>query len=203
VGLALTVSLATSATADDGAISIERALVARARRGDDRAFRRIFERHAAGIRRFLGDLLRDDALADEATQETFVRAHAGLSGIREHAKLRPWLFGIARNVSRERARARQRARREEPLDDEVGPAVVGVAPSPQELLLGREADVVLAGAMSHLDEARRAALLLRIDHDLGYPDIAEIMGWNVAKVKNEIHRARLQLRAALSEYIAS
>ena len=48
---------------------------------------------------------------------------------------------------------------------------------------------------------RRAALLMRIDHGLPYEQIAEAMGWNLQKVKNEIHRARLQLRERLSGYV--
>ena len=50
-------------------------------------------------------------------------------------------------------------------------------------------------------EPRKSALLLRLDHGLAYEDIAEVMGWSVAKVKNEIHRARLQLRAQLARYL--
>jgi RNA polymerase sigma-70 factor (ECF subfamily) len=42
---------------------------------------------------------------------------------------------------------------------------------------------------------------MRIDHDLGYGEIAEAMGWTLQKVKNEIHRARLQLRARLATYL--
>lgn len=178
---------------------MERALVAKAQRGDPRAFRQIFDRHAPGVRRFLGDLLRDDALADEAVQETFVRAHRSLGGLRDDAKLAPWMFGIARNVAHERMRSRRASRREQPLAEDDRPA--GAAPSPEQLLLRREADDVLATALAGLDESRRAALVLRLDHDLGYPEIAEVMGWNLAKVKNEIHRARLQLRAALAGYL--
>ena len=47
----------------------------------------------------------------------------------------------------------------------------------------------------------RAALVLRIDHGLAYEEIASLMGWSLQKVKNEIHRARLQLRASLAGYL--
>jgi len=91
-------------------VSIEAALVRRAREGDARAFRQIFDRYAPRVRRFARDLLRDAAAADEATQETFVRAHRQLGTLREDARLSPWLLGIARNVSRERGRARKKQR---------------------------------------------------------------------------------------------
>lgn len=196
--MAALLALVPSDPADNGAISIERAIARRARSGDPRAFRMIFERHATSVRRFLGDLLRDDAAADEATQETFVRAHRKLDTMREDAKLLPWLFGIARNVFYERLRERKRQSVHEPIESMPN---LGQAPSPESLLLGREADEVLADALDNLGADRRSALVLRIDHDLGYPEIAEVLGWNVAKVKNEIHRARLQLRAALAGYM--
>src|SRR4051794_34727180 len=74
----------------------EAALLRRAQSGDAEAFRVIFDRHAPGVRRFLGDLLRDDSAADEATQETFVRAHGRMSTLADASKLSGWLFGIAR-----------------------------------------------------------------------------------------------------------
>jgi RNA polymerase sigma-70 factor (ECF subfamily) len=60
---------------------------------------------------------------------------------------------------------------------------------------------MLEGALADLSEDRRAALLMRIDHGLGYGEIAAAMGWTLQKVKNEIHRARLQLRASLAGYL--
>jgi RNA polymerase sigma-70 factor, ECF subfamily len=180
-------------------VSLDETLLERARRGDGRAFRTIFERHGGAIRRFLRDLLRDESAADEATQESFVRAHRGLGRIADGAKLRPFLFGIARNVARERMRA---GARERPLDDDEGAvAQLGHAPSPEALLMAVEADQVLAAALAELGPERRAALLLRLDHDLGYPEIAEAMGWSVAKVKNEIHRGRGRIRATILAYL--
>ena len=75
------------------------------------------------------------------------------------------------------------------------------APTPEAALLSGEADRVLAVALLDLGSERRAALLMRIDHDLGYGEIAVAMGWTLQKVKNEIHRARLQLRARLATYL--
>jgi RNA polymerase sigma-70 factor (ECF subfamily) len=67
--------------------------------------------------------------------------------------------------------------------------------------MAREADRLLASPLGCLDEERRAALLLRIDHGLDYDEIRNVMGWSLAKVKNEIHRARLELRSRLEKYI--
>ena len=62
----------------------------------------------------------------------------------------------------------------------------------------RRVERMLSEALGALSEERRAALVMRIDHGMGYGDIAEAMGWPLQKVKNEIHRARLQLRERLA-----
>jgi RNA polymerase sigma-70 factor, ECF subfamily len=174
-------------------------LLSRACAGDAEAFRVIFDRQSPGVRRFLGDLLRDDAAADEGTQETFVRAHQRLTTIEEPAKLQGWLFGIARMVSFEHLRRKRRdALPANPVDE---PAQIDRAPNPEALLLSAESDRVLDDALANLAEERRAVLLMRIDHGLGYGEIGAAMGWPLQKVKNEIHRARLQLRASLAGYL--
>jgi RNA polymerase sigma-70 factor (ECF subfamily) len=183
-----------------GVTQSDEELLSRARAGDAEAFRVIFDREAPGVRRFLGDLLRDDAAADEGTQETFVRAHQKLGTLARSEKLQGWLIGIARMVFLEHLRRKRRDRPELAAPD-VEPVQVDRAPSPEAALLGAEADKVLEGALGELSDDRRACLLMRLDHELGYDAIADAMGWPLQKVKNEIHRARLQLRARLAEYL--
>ncbi len=180
---------------DAAVVSIDLALIERVRRGDAGAFRELFRSHVARVRRFSRTMLGEQAAADEATQDTFVRAHAAIVGGAAVEKLVPWLLGVARNVAREQLRARKRT---VPLDDSSLDATVTSCPDPETLLVGREAHALLARALEGLSDERRAALSLRADQGLGYDDIASILGWNVARVKNEIHRARLQLRAALT-----
>lgn len=188
---------------------MERSLVVRAQAGDGKAFRSIFDQHAPPVRRFLRDLLRNAEAADEATQETFVRAHRCLPMLRESDKLLPWLLGIARNVFHEQLRARPAlgvpnsaiSRLVSPGLIDGGEEPVDHSPSPEGLLIGREADALLAGALGELPEERRAALILRIDHGLEYEEIRMVLGWSIAKVKNEIHRARIELRARLAKYL--
>lgn len=163
-------------------------------------FRVVYETNSRAVRRFLGDLLRDDSAADEATQETFVRAHARLGTLSSGDKTLPWLFGIARNVFYEELRARRRHLRSIDASDERAEEP-DQSPSPEGMLLGAEADAQLGAAMQELGDERRAALVLRIDHGLDYDEIAGVMGWPLSKVKNEIHRARLALRTRLCKYV--
>jgi RNA polymerase sigma-70 factor (ECF subfamily) len=169
---------------------------------DQTSLEALYGELAPRIHRFLRDLLGDPTLATDATQETFIRAFRRVSELPAGTRLSPWVFGIARNVSLEFRRARGRFRR-----------VVAFAPTrahdeipdrtrrtPEAELLDREALDVVTRALALLSEERRAALVLRLDHGLAYEDIAQAMGWSLAKVKVEIFRAREVLRATLGEY---
>ena len=176
------------------------ALLDRARqpgRGGAEAFRMIFERHAPAVRRFAGGVLHDGPAAEEATQETFVRAHARLGSIRQGQRLRGWLLGIARIVMLDSMTLQQRevATASPLLPDAAS------GDDPEQRLLSAEADAVLAAQLGALSPERRAAVVLRVDQHLSYDEIGEAMGWPLSKVKNEIHRARLQIRAALIAYL--
>ena len=171
----------------------------RACEGDGEAFRVIFERHSTAVRRFAGNVLRDDCEADEATQETFVRAHARLKKLEDGTRLRGWLLGIARIVALD-ALARRRRDGADGSSSALPDAIESDL-TPEATLLDAEAEKVLFEEVSRLPAERRAALVLRLDHHLAYGEIAEAMQWSLQKVKNEIHRARLQMRERLLRYL--
>ena len=174
-------------------------LVRAAREGDPEAFHLLYVRHAPPVRKFLGGVLRDSAAADDALQETFARAHRKLRALRDAARVRGWLLGMARIVALDEL---GRGRRSQLADvSDPGDEPFDALDTPEELLLSAEAEAVLRKQLDRLPPPRRAALLLRLDHDLDYPEIAEVMGWALHKVKNEIHRARIAIRSALLEYL--
>src|SRR6266536_4889190 len=94
-------------------------LVARACQGDQEAFRLIFERYSRPVISFIYDLVGDRELAEELTQETFVRGFRNLRTLRAETKLSTWLFGIAKNVARESLRARARHNQHLDLEDKA------------------------------------------------------------------------------------
>jgi RNA polymerase sigma-70 factor (ECF subfamily) len=176
------------------------ALVRRAQVGESAAFQALFERHVIGVRRFLRDLLRDGDAADDATQESFTRAHAQLEKLAEHDRFKPWILGIARNVAFEARRIRVHDSLDDDDDDGVPDAVIP-SPNPEAALLDLELEKHFTEALGTLSARRRAALLMRLDHGLSYEEIAAAFDWSIPTVKNEIHRARLKLRAALLPHV--
>ena len=177
----------------------DEALVQRAQNGESAAFKALFERHVVAVRRFLRDLLRQGDHADDATQETFARAHAQLAKLTDRDRFKPWILGIGRNVAFEAMRVRQHDVLDD--DDDSTPTAVIPSPDPERVLLDAELEKHFTEAISTLSENRRAALLMRLDHGLAYEDIAAAFGWSIPTVKNEIHRARLKLRAHLLPHL--
>jgi RNA polymerase sigma-70 factor (ECF subfamily) len=166
--------------------------VADALAGDHDAFRHLFERHAPSVRRFLRDLGSDGAFADEGAQETFVRAHARLASLRDDQRVRPWLLGIARRVFLEELRRRRPRVAPGDLAEPVSSPVA-------DLLIAEQVRLFRA-ALGRLTVERRGVVLLRLDHGLSYDEIAQVMRMSPAKVRNELHRGRQELREYLTPY---
>jgi RNA polymerase sigma-70 factor (ECF subfamily) len=188
---------ALAAAAPPADRTLEERQVRRAVAGDPAAFRWLFERYRHDVYRLLRDLLGDADAAREGAQETFVRVHRTLAAVRDPARFRAWVLGTARRVSLEQQRRRRRA----PLSLDGQAERPARTADPESALIGRESQHVLDAALALLGEERRTALLLAVDHELGYAAIAEIMEWSLAKVKVEIHRARAQLRDGLRSYL--
>ena len=177
----------------------DRPWVAAVLAGEPGAFRVLFDRHAPPVRRFLRDLCRDEAYADEATQETFVRAHGRLATLRDDQRLRPWLLGIARRVFLEELRRRRpHVELQAAIETAIGTA--GSVASPEADLLVVEEARLFRAALARLSAAQRGVLLLRIDHGLAYDEIAQVMGLSLPQVRNMLHRGRQELREYLAPY---
>jgi RNA polymerase sigma-70 factor, ECF subfamily len=180
-------------------VTDDHAWVAAALAGEPGAFRVLFDRHAAAVRRFVRDLGRDEAYADEATQETFVRAHARLATLRDDQRVRPWLLGIARRVYLEELRRRRRPRPRPGELDQLA-ELPDPTPTAETGLLAAEQARLFRAALARLGPERRAVLLLQLDHALSYDEIAAVMAMTPAQVRNELHRGRQELRAYLAPY---
>jgi RNA polymerase sigma-70 factor (ECF subfamily) len=177
-------------------------LIQRARTGDQDAFRLIFERYARPVLSFIHDLVGQRELAEELTQETFVRAYKSLRNVRDDTKLSSWLFGISRNVAREAIRARQRENRDclgsDYSDSEVFDAV---QVSPAQDLLNKEMNTAMHSALALLDEDWRTVFVLKIFQQHSYQEIADITGFSLSKIKTDLHRARLQVRRKMRPFL--
>ena len=175
-------------------------LVTRVCAGDAEAFRLIFERYSRPVISFIFDMVNDRALAEELTQETFVRAFRAIRTMRRETKLSTWLFGIAINVAREALRARVRAGNHLHLADKAVLDLSDGSPAPVEDVLSKELNDVIRRSLAALDEDKRLVFTLKVLHQCSYEEIAEITGFSIAKLKTDLHRARAEMRRRISSY---
>ena len=175
-------------------------LVTRVCAGDAEAFRLIFERYSRPVISFIFDMVNDRSLAEELTQETFVRAYRAMHTMRRETKLSTWLFGIARNVARESLRARARAVNHIHLADKSVMDLSDNKPVPVEGVLSKELNDVIRRSLSALDEDKRLVFTLKVLHQCSYEEIAEITGFSLAKLKTDLHRARAEMRRRIGAY---
>jgi RNA polymerase sigma-70 factor (ECF subfamily) len=175
-------------------------LVTRVCQGDADAFRLIFERYSRPVISFIYDMVNDRALAEELTQETFVRAYRAIRTMRAETKLSTWLFGIARNVARESLRARARAGNHVDLTDKSVMDLSDNKPVPVDGLLSKELNELIQRSLAALDEDKRLVFTLKVLHQCSYEEIAGITGFSLAKLKTDLHRARAEMRKKISPY---
>jgi RNA polymerase sigma-70 factor, ECF subfamily len=155
--------------------------------------------YAPRVRRMLGHMLGDASLADDGTQETFVRA-ATADFDATQGDIGPFLFGIARNVAREFSRRRRRT--EVRAEAELELLVLGVhagwgQESPETHLSQAERRDALARSLAALCEDHREVLVLRDIEGLSNEAVAALVGESLAATKSRVHRARLSLLAEL------
>ena len=176
-------------------------LIARARRGEDEAFRMIFDRYGRPIISFIYDMVGRRDLAEELTQETFVRAYKNLKALRDDTKLSTWLFGIAKNVARESLRYKHRETDKVGIDDDRVIELSDGKRPPDHELLDKELNGVIRDALGALDEDKRLVFTLKIFQQRSYEEISEITGSSIPKLKTDLHRARLEMRRRLRPYL--
>ncbi|HLG13833.1 MAG TPA: sigma-70 family RNA polymerase sigma factor [Blastocatellia bacterium] len=176
-------------------------VIRRARSGDEEAFRLIFERYSRPIISFIYDMVGRRELAEDLTQETFVRAHRNLGGLRDETKLSTWLFGIAKNVTRESLRSRVREDLKVAIDDDRVRGLSDGGLPPDRELLNRELNGVIRDALQNLDDDKRAVFTLKIFQQRSYEEIAEITGSSIPKLKTDLHRARAEMRRRIEPYL--
>ena len=176
------------------------ALLVAAREGDDRAFATLVGGRRGELHAHCYRMLASPDDADDAVQETLLRAWRSLASFEGRSSLRTWLFRIATNAALDLAS--RRARRELPVG--FGPpAAHGGSPGDEaglpEATFEAHEDLELAyvAALQHLPTRQRAVFLLREAIDLSAAETAEALGTTVAAVNSSLQRARSELRYRL------
>jgi RNA polymerase sigma-70 factor (ECF subfamily) len=149
-------------------------------------------------------LLQNEADAEDAAQEAFLKAFRNLKGFRAEAKFSTWLISIALNEARSRLRQRKTMKvqsLDEPPDEQghTSPALLrDWREVPSEALERQEVRSLLQRAITDLPLIYREIFLLRDVEELTVNESAQALGISVASVKVRLHRARMMLQKTLA-----
>jgi RNA polymerase sigma factor (sigma-70 family) len=161
-------------------------LVKRATQGDSRAFEAIYRRYHQDLYRFCLAMVGNAQDAQDALQNTMIKALRALPGEERRIQLKPWLFRIARNESVETLRKRRDNAELEPHQ--------ALAPGVTETVEARERLRALLGDLGQLPERQRAALVMRELSGLDFDQIGAAFGSSAAVARQTLYEARLSLR---------
>jgi RNA polymerase sigma-70 factor (ECF subfamily) len=184
-------------------ILMDERLVKNAQRGELVSFNTLVTRHERAVFNVCLRLLRDAASAEDASQDTFVKAWTSLDQFRG-GLFRPWLLRIASNRCYDILRARGR-RPADSLDAkpyEIEPewtSQSSQAEHPENFATRRELSFHLERALATLPEDQRLAVILADVQGYGYEEVAAITGVALGTVKSRISRARARLRQMLRD----
>ena len=180
----------------------EAALVADAIAGSELAFRTLVERYQRPVFSLVLRMVRDHGIAEDVTQEVFVKAWRALGRYDPRRRFASWLFKIASNAAIDQLRRKKlpttpiesgdpdRSSILDRIEDER-------SESPDTLVKRREISTALEAAITALRPEYRLVILLRFREELPYRDIAEVTGMPLGTVKTNLRRARREIEDRL------
>ena len=203
---------------EPAAALVDAQLIERVRAGDRAAFGGLVRRHAGALLRLARVFVREEAVAEEVVQDTWVAVLEGLDGFEGRASFRTWLYRILANRARTRA---LREGRSVPFSALAGaqdnppavdperfdaagmwrdPPAAWTEDTPERLALAAETRAVMEGAVAALPPAQRAVLMLRDEEGLETEEICNLLDVTVTNQRVLLHRARTHVRQALERH---
>jgi len=192
----------------DARPTADAALARRVAAGDRSAFVAMMRRYNQTLFRTARSILKDDAEAEDAVQEAWLRAHRSIGGFRADAKLSTWLVRIVANEAFARLRKRRRhgevvALHLDADGEDSAETTMGDQPRerPDGQALRSELRRLLEARIDELPSAFRAVFVLRAIEEMSVDEVAASLGIPAATVRSRFFRARGLLRDALASEI--
>lgn len=172
------------------------------KRGDRESFELLHRRHKVNVQRLLNRMTRDAAVAEELSQEVFLRVYQARERYEPTASFNTWLYRIAFNRALNWLRS-QRAGRGvtsyDAPDSQLRRTLTDNLPTPERQSLQREKIDSVRHAIDELPSRQRTALILHKYHELEYVEIAARLGISLSAVKSLLFRTYLGLQKKLGE----
>lgn len=167
-------------------------LVNELRRGERKAFAALYEHYKDSVFNYCASLVKNNEAAEDVVHDVFLSIWTKKHTLVHARSFRSWVFSIARNRALESLRDRRHA---EGLSEDLSLE----EDSPLELVLNRERSMMVDGLLDHLRPAYRELILLRIEGECSYAEIADITGRSQAAIRTHLFRARKALAKVYAE----
>jgi RNA polymerase sigma-70 factor (ECF subfamily) len=178
-------------------------LIERAREGDDDAYRALVTRHLPSVYTFSSHYMGNSEDAQDAAQETFLKAWKNLERFDTSKSFRTWLFAIAKNTATDLMRKRKSVvfSKFDTGDDSnvLIDTLTDTEPLPDELFAQSSNAEVVRAALQKLKQRDQTILMLRYDEEQSFEDIAKILKMSANTVRSLHRRALIQLKKTLQD----
>ena len=159
-------------------------------------FCEIYDIHYQPVKRFISRMVGDKWVADDLTQDTFIKVQQNLNRLRDASKLKPWIFRIARNRCLDYFRSGAIQNENHELKDGVK---AHIAPLAQIQMERQQMSQCVQDKIHLLPEPLRVVLALADTMDFSHQEIADILDISVGNAKVRLHRARKALKEILQQ----
>jgi RNA polymerase sigma-70 factor (ECF subfamily) len=190
---------------------VDRALVERARGGDESAFRALYERYHRRLYVVALGVVKNRQDALDVVQEAFIKVHKHLDGFQGTSSFYTWLYRILMNLAIDHVRKHPRTRdvdyddrvgRDSAAAEENGVVLPRVSDGdPGKMASRRELHAKLHAALAELPEYHRAVILLREVDGLSYEEMAQTLGVPKGTIMSRLFHARRKMQLALAGYV--
>lgn len=174
----------------------EKALIKKAKNGDEDAFRQLMEGRISAVYNLSLRMMQNCADAEDAAQDALVKVFSSLPSFQGQSSFATWVFSVTRNTCLDHLRKRKRRAQDTPLEFDLA---AGSEYDPEALAGDNETKREVALVLKELPEKLRAPLVLKYIDGYSYEEIAGILDVSTAAVKSRLFRGRDRLRALLSE----
>ena len=176
-------------------MSEEMTWVLQAQQGSDEAFTNLVETYQKHVYNLCYSMLGEPESAEDAAQDTFLRAFQHIHRYDSKRPFATWLLSIAAHYCIDRLRRRKFSMASIDQDEEEGGFELpdADAPNPESEVVHNEQREQIQGLLRRLDSVDRAAIVLRYWNDCSEAEIAEALNLTVSAVKSRLHRARREL----------
>ena len=180
---------------------LDRELVQRAQKGEDKAFSLLVARHQKRLRASMFQLLKDEHTLQDIVQEAFIKAYRALPTVRGDSAFFTWLYRIAMNCAKNYLSSRKNWLLDSQIYDENDSISLIERESddatPESFLVNKEIIDALGKALDRLPEQMRLIITYKEMDGLSYEEIAKKMGCPIGTVRSRLFRAREAIASEL------